>query len=202
MHYIKTYKHIVSEQVFLTKKVQNIWKNKKRLKVVRKMKGLILNKGENSYSYFKDIFWKINEISEDYNWLISYPECYPQNKELREKMDKDYIWLSGQELKNILYLDNFQWIWGVLSGFPKCILLEDILRYPLPYADGYMGFWRNPITLQHPLADIELVAWDNSCTLFISKEESLIEKIIKIYQQAEDLENYNEIPDYLTKEIL
>ncbi len=156
------------------------------------MKGLILNKGEDSYSYFKDIFCKINTLSEKYNWLISYPECYPKNKELQEKMHKDYVWISGVELKNRLCLDDFQWIWGVLSGFPKNILLEDILKYQLPYANGYAGFWRDPIGLQHPLADIELVAWDSSCTLFIGKDETVIEKILTIYHQAEDLENDNE----------
>ena len=154
------------------------------------MKGLILNKGENGYSYFKEIFWRINEISENYNWLISYPECYPQNKEFQE-INRDYIWISGEDLKNILYLDDFQWIWGVLSGLPRNILLEDALKYQLPYADGYTGFWKNPITLQHPLADIELVAWDGSCTVFICKNELLAEKILAIYNQAEDLEKYN-----------
>ncbi len=155
------------------------------------MKGLILNKGENEYSYLKNVFCEINEISEKYNWLISYPECYPQSKELQEKMKKDYIWMSGLEVKHMLYLDDFQWIWGVFSGFSPNILLEDILKYQLPYADGYTGFWRNPITLQHPLADIELVAWDSSCTLFVSRDETIIKKISTIYPQAEDLETYN-----------
>ena len=155
------------------------------------MKGLILNKGENGYSYFKNVFCEASEMSEEYNWLISYPECCPKNKELQEKMDEVYIWISGLELKRMLYLDNFQWIWGVLSGFSKNISLKDILEYQLPYADGYTGFWRNPITLQHPLADIELVAWDSSCTLFVSKNELIIKKISIIYPQAEDLETYN-----------
>ena len=97
-------------------------------------------------------------MSKKYNWLISYPECYPKSKELQEKMNEDYIWISGLELKNMLSLDNFQWIWGVFSGFPKNILLEDILKYQLPYAEGYTAFCKNPIILQHPLSGIELVA--------------------------------------------
>lgn len=156
------------------------------------MKGLILNKGEKGYSYLKDVFCKINTLSKNYNWLISYPECYPQNKKLQEKMYNDYIWLSGSELQNMLYIDNFQWIWGVLSGFPQNILLEDVLKYQLPYADGYTGFWNNPVTLQHPLADVEIVAWDSSCTLCISKDETIIEEFSAIYPCSEDLEVYNE----------
>ena len=94
-------------------------------------------------------------------------------------------------MKEVLHTEDFLWIWGVLSGFPETITLEDVLNYPLPYADEYTGFWENPITLQHPLSEIELVAWDSTCTLFISNNDSIIEDISKIYPQAEDLEKYN-----------
>ena len=52
------------------------------------MKGVILNKGEKGYSYFKQIFDKITVLSTDYNWLISYPECYPNDKEWEKKLQK------------------------------------------------------------------------------------------------------------------
>ena len=154
------------------------------------MKGLILNKGEDGYSYFKDLFCEIAELSEKYNWFVSYPECYPQSQELQQKLNMEPLWLSGAELKDLLYTEDFQWIWGVLSGFPKNILLDDVLNQS-SCADGGLSFWQNPIHLQHPLAEIELVAWDSSCTLFISKEDSMIEKISALYCQAEDLEAYN-----------
>ena len=41
------------------------------------MKGIILDKGEKGYSLFGRVFDNINVLSEKYNWLISYPECYP-----------------------------------------------------------------------------------------------------------------------------
>ena len=155
------------------------------------MKGVILNKGERGYSYFKQLFDKITVLSADYNWLISYPECYPRDRELEKKMRKDYLWVSGKEMKNMFRLDDFQWIWGVLSGFPQNTLLKDILKYSLPYADGYPGFWENPVRLQHPLAEVEIVAWDSSCTLCIAKDKFIIEEFVTIYNQAEDLEEYN-----------
>ena len=155
------------------------------------MKGIILDKGEKGFSLFGRVFDNINVLSEKYNWLISYPVCCPSDKELFETFTENYVWLSGKKLKEILHTEDFLWIWGVLSGFPENITLEDILKYPLPYADGYTGFWENPITLQHPLSEIELVAWDSTCTLFISKNDCVIEDISKIYPQAEDLEKYN-----------
>lgn len=157
------------------------------------MKGLILNKGESYYSTFGRLFHEIEELSENYNWLISYPECYPQNLEFRDKLDQNFVWMTGKELRQMLNTEDFQWIWGVISGFDKNIELGNILKYPLPFADGYTGFWENPLTMQHKLAEIEIVAWDSSCSLYLSDNSEIIEKISSIYPRAEDLERYNKL---------
>lgn len=155
------------------------------------IKGLIVSKGEDVYSKFLNIFENIKELEQDYNWLISNIECYPENLEYRKIFDKNYLWISGKELYKILKEEDFQWIWGVLSGFKKDIELKEVLQQELPYANGYNGFWNNPITIQHKLADIEIVAWDGLCSLFISKNENIIKYISKIYLSAKDLEEYN-----------
>ena len=46
--------------------------------------------------------------------------------------------------------EDFQWIWAVLSGFPRHMSLDQVLEYDLPYADMYTGFWTNPVSIQHP----------------------------------------------------
>lgn len=145
------------------------------------MKGLILYKGEPYYSTFGKIFMEITELSENYNWLVSYPECYPQTPEYQKKMDKAYIWLTGKDLRRMLTTEDFQWIWGVISGFDKNISLENILKYPLPYANGYSGFWKNPVTIQHTLAKVEIIAWDSNYSLYISENNKIIKKILDIY---------------------
>ncbi len=154
------------------------------------MRGLILHKGETYYSKFGLVFQEIEELAKEYNWLVSYPECYPENIDCQEIFNKNYIWLSGDELLQILREENFQWIWGVLSGFDKSIQLEDILKEPLPDAENE-DVWKNPLTIQHSLATIEIMAWDSSYSLFISKNDAIIEKISIIYPLAEDLEEYN-----------
>ena len=45
--------------------------------------------------------------------------------------------------------------------------------------------------IQHPLAEIEIVAWDSSCTLFMSKNEGLAEAFMEAFPMSEDLERYN-----------
>ena len=36
-------------------------------------------------------------------------------------------------------------------------------------------YWHNPVSMQHPLAEIEIVAGDSSWTIFISKQDDIID---------------------------
>ena len=82
-------------------------------------------------------------------------------------------------------------MWAVLSGFDKNISLSEIMQYPKPYADGYEGFWKNPLSIQHPLAEIEIVPWDSSLTLFLSKREDLVNNFLEFFPSGKDLSAYN-----------
>jgi hypothetical protein len=134
-----------------------------------KMYGAILEKGEDYYTYLYKVFSGINMVQKNYNWLITDIVSYPKIKEYEDLFSKEYCWISGEQLTKILEKEDFQWIWGVLSGFDKNIDIKEVLNYSLPYADGYEGFWKNPLSLQHPLASLEIVAWDSSSTLIIEE---------------------------------
>jgi hypothetical protein len=101
------------------------------------------------------------------------------------------LWLTGQELSDIVYEHDYQWIWAVLSGFDKSMKIDEILKYPFPYADGYPGFWKTDLSIQHPLAKVEIVAWDSSSTLFITKNYSQYLELIKNITKVVDLSEYN-----------
>ena len=104
----------------------------------------------------------------------------------------DYSFLSGEELTRIVTEDDSQWIWGILSGFEINIPLDEILKYPLPDADGYKGFWKNPPSIQNPLASMEIVAWDSSCVLLLSTEKEIVEKFKSHeFPDCQDLSEYN-----------
>ena len=127
-----------------------------------KMRSAILEKGEQYYTHMVKVFNAIENEQLKYNWLITNWECYPQDEELYELLSREYIWISGEKLTEIINKNDFQFIWGVFSGFSKGVLLEDILKYELPFADGYKGFWIDNVGIQHPLAEVEIVAWDSS----------------------------------------
>jgi len=157
------------------------------------MLGALLQKGEKSYSYLKPIFSSIKNVQTSYNWLITDCQCHPRTDSFYNRLfyNREYCWLSGEELTAMVEKEDFQWVWAVLSGFDKSISLKEVLNYELPYADEYTGFWKNPITIQHPLADVEIVPWDSSLTLVISKNHSIVNDFRKAFPLSESLEEYN-----------
>lgn len=152
--------------------------------------GAINEKGEEWYTKMSKVFDAIKNKQIDYNWLITDIDCIPQQI-YKCCGDKDYCWLTGEELTQIVHEDDWQWVWAVLSGFDKNITLSEVLKYPQPYADGYKGFWSNPISIQHPLATIEIVPWDSSLTLFFSTQRDLVDDFLKFFPFSEDLTLYN-----------
>lgn len=156
------------------------------------MRGAIIEKGEIHHTYLPKIFSAIRNVQNNYNWLITNYICYPKSEEIKERLfSKEYCWMDGGELTNMVEAENLQWIWGLLSGFDKSIPLCKVLESPLPYVDSYNGFWKNPISIQHPLASIEIAAIDSSYTLMISKDDTIISDFMNTFTQSEDLSCYN-----------
>ena len=155
------------------------------------MKSLIVDKGEAGYTDMLKVLRSLEPYYLNYNWLITDIMAYPKHKELDELFSRQPVWLSGERFRDALMTENFQFIWSVSSGFPKNVTIEDILRYPLPFADGYAGFWVDNVGIQHPLAEVEIVAWDSSLTIFITKHEELAAKFKQGFPQAEDLSEQN-----------
>lgn len=153
--------------------------------------GLIDRNNHKYYTYMSTVFEAIGNIQTQYNWLVTGCVCYPKDKEIEELFNQDYCWLSGNELTAIIQKEDFQWIWACLCGFPKDILLEDILRYPLLEAENYSGYYQNPVTLQHPLSSVEIIPCDSSYTLIISKDKNITDSYQRSYPACEDLSSFN-----------
>jgi len=168
--------------------------------------GVIDTASNRIYTQLKTVFDAIDNLAE-YNFLITGTEIIAHSDKLDAlntgmhwKLEDgksiaipapDYYFLSGEELTRIIAEDDSQWIWGVLSGFEKSIPLDEILKYPLPEAEGYEGFWKNPFSMQHALASVEIVLWDSSCILLLSTEKEIIEKFKKAFPKCQDLSEYN-----------
>lgn len=159
------------------------------------MKGVILEKKNEPQMYLNEILGCMDCSQMDYNWLISDYECYPQNPNVQKKLQNNYCFFSGNELTELSQEETFQWIWGVFSAFPQDIKKDEILQYLLPKAREYDEIWKNPLKLQHPLAEIEMIAWDGMVTICLSKNDYIIDLIREKSGIAVDLVSYNqEIP--------
>ncbi len=170
--------------------------------------GVIDTESKRLYTYLKAVFDAIDNKQTAYNWLITDTDIIAHSDNLEALNTSvhwayengtpiaipvpDYCFLSGEELTKIITEDDSQWIWGVISGFEKSIPLEEILKCPLPKADGYEGFWKNPPSIQNPLAAIEIVPWDSSCVLLLSTEKEIVENFKKAFPRCQELSAYNE----------
>lgn len=153
--------------------------------------GAIDEKSERWYTHLKKLFDAIGNKQLEYNWLITDWEC---NTDIIETVHKEYCWLSGEALTDLIVKNDPQWIWAVLSGFDKSVTPEEVLKYELPFANGYGGFWKKPLTLQHPLAKVEIVPWDSSLVLILSERKEIVDSFRKHYPKSKDLIDYIDEP--------
>lgn len=141
------------------------------------MKTYIINRGLEYYTDMSIILNPIQEYLQDYNFLITDIECnhYPDK---RINCEEDYLFISTIEILDIVNANEIQFIWGVFSAIPKHISLEEILKYELPYSEGTHTL-DEIVEIQHPLAEIEIVAFDSSYVEIISRREDIIHIIEK-----------------------
>lgn len=156
------------------------------------MEKYISTEDEEYYTHLLKLINAIGGRSLEYRWLITDIEAYPQNNDgnLNQKLYKlftnnEYLILSNDELMDILEEDDFQWIWGVFSAIPEKYSNEEILKYELPYAENNSEiFMENNCMIQHPLAEIEIVAEDATSVFIVSKDDKVAELFKKAYPKA------------------
>ncbi|MBC1253510.1 hypothetical protein HB956_12520 [Listeria welshimeri] len=155
------------------------------------MKGLIINKMYSGYfTNMSEVFNLLPVEELNCMWLVSSYECniYPFEP---IPFEKEYVWMKGTELKEILNQEEVMFIWGNFTSYPSNTKLKDILKYPIPFADGNSDLWKKDVHLSNPLSNTELISWDSSIFLALSKNTTLIEELKDNYPDSEDLSTYN-----------
>ena len=84
-----------------------------------------------------------------------------------------------------------QFVWATLSGFPPSVSLDLENLVVFPYADCNQGFWIDEPKIQHPLAEIEIVCFDSSLMLLLTKDRTIGESFRRYFPEALDLREYN-----------
>jgi hypothetical protein len=155
------------------------------------MKGMILERNHQWFTNMQLVFKNLNGLHKNYNWLITNSDCYPQNEDYFKLFSSwNPVWMSGENLDKMIMSEEFQWVSGVLSAFEKDVPKEEVFKYDNPIWES-ADFWKNPISIQHPLAEIEIVPWDGMLLLFISKYDKYAQLFQDKFPDAQDLEEYN-----------
>ena len=142
------------------------------------MKRYISKEDEYYYTDMLKVIKAIGGKNLNYNWLITEIET-----STGDYFKDDYIILTNEELLDKLESKKIQWIWGTFSAIPKKYKQEEILKYNLP---GVENIDKKEIKPQHPLAEIEIIAYDSTFVQIIAKEE-IAKRFKKIYHGAKEL---------------
>lgn len=138
----------------------------------------------------KLIFDALDGRQREFNWLITEHECYswPSNEDI---FNKEIVFLSGDELTNMVTHNNIQFVWGILSAFDKSINIDINNLSVIPTFDGEWKYGGENVHTQHPLATAEIICVDSSYTIFLSKDEDLSNRFLRHYSDAQDLHQWN-----------
>ncbi len=120
----------------------------------------------------------------DYDWHLADAQFYPTWKDFT-----DPCWVKGEKLSAHITKFNPQFIWAVLSAFPKNSppILSD-----QPHADMNPTFWSGIPERQLRTSIFEIVCWDSSATLFIDLPEDLGKRLLANAPGTKDLNEENE----------
>ncbi len=158
----------------------------------RVLSGVILAEKGRPAAFLRGIFDALEGLQREWNWLITDWECFPQTDRFRRLLTGEACWLSGGELDALVQEEDVQWIWGVFSAFRPGVKREEALRF-LPRVRDNAPFWSAPPVIQHPLAEIELIACDSSAVLLLSRGEEPVRRFLRAFPAARPLAPGEEI---------
>ena len=139
------------------------------------------------YTDMLKLLYSIGGRDLKYKWLITDITIEPQN----DINKKSFVILSTEELLNMREKENFKWSWGVFSAIPDKFSDEKILKYALPYAREN-NLIDCKVMIQHPLAEIEIVARDSKSVFIVAKDNSIIEMFKKSYPLSNEIYSFKD----------
>ncbi|MDC2864199.1 hypothetical protein [Bacillus sp. BP-3] len=147
------------------------------------------------HTHLAPIFDAFQGREKEFNWLITDLEFATLQE---EKLIRDYptmshqiTWIAGKDLSALVNKYDPQFIFGVLSAFDKSINIDVNNLLIEPYADGNEELWVSNPKIQHPQATLEIVCWDSTLILLLSKDVDIDKKFKSYFKDANDLNVYN-----------
>lgn len=144
------------------------------------------------YTDLRLVFHALGGRQQEFNWLVTELECnHHPDPNIPYDPERRPLWITGEQLTKIVFEHDIQFMWGVLSGFDKDTIIHLDNLVVEPYADGNPDLWQGCPKIQHPKARVEIVCWDSTCTLLLSKDDDLTFRFRSFFTDARDLDDYN-----------
>lgn len=158
------------------------------------VKGLVLNEisETGTVTYPAGILNHIEDEVKSLNWRITNAVCLSDGTGYEFPFNDcvDCI-MDGTQLLQLLNAHpDIQWVWGVLSGFPKTVDLQQIHKRPVFDQQAEQPYLQHYIHHTEPEAVLELVAFDSTETYILADSDELISRLVKEYPASEDLVKY------------
>jgi len=173
-------------------------KHKMRSKIIKEaigLEGLILNEEAKYVTYLAPIFETIGEDTmRSLNWRLTYVETGGSLTKEYSFGDCLEEWISGDDLwDEIMKYPDIQWWWGLLQGFSKEYSSEHSKKYGLVDIKMDEEIWKNPVSMRHPDASIEIEAFDSSLSIVIAKDEDVLRKLKERNKRYQLLSELNDV---------
>ena len=146
------------------------------------------------YTDLRLVFQAIDNRQRNYNWLLTDLDCSSigdDRGDVATLNDQRPLWLTGEALTHLVGRIEMQFNWAVLSGFAPSVSLDLGKLEIEPFADGNPCFWVPRPRIQHPLAEVEIVCWDSSLTMLLTRDREMSDSFRNFFPEAVDLSKYN-----------
>lgn len=154
------------------------------------MVGLILNE-EGYVTYPYNIFKHIESYVRKLNWIITNVECVGRAPFTFLFEDNEESFIDGDYLYEMLEAhSDIQWVWGVLSGFPKELAYESIRKAPIFDISMEQPYLQGKLHHVSPDAVLELIAFDSTESYMLIDDELVAQQIKSKFTHSENLEKY------------
>jgi hypothetical protein len=137
------------------------------------------------------VFRALDGRQKDFNWLITNFECNFHPDEFPYDSEGKPYWFNGQELTGLVERNDIQFIWAAISGFQPDVIIDLNNLKVEPLAEGHPSLWEERVLIQHPKATVEIVCWDSTYTILLSKNNDLSQRFRRFFPKAKDLNAYN-----------
>lgn len=141
----------------------------------------VLEKDGQAHTFLGRVFDALENQQVHYNFLLVGIEAYPVAPEF-QFVNRDPVWISGEELTHMIGQEDFQWVWGALLAFLPSVSREQaVSRVCDLYAPSSsdQDSWHVRNRFPETGAEFMIFAEDSTYTELLARRRELVERFCR-----------------------